>query len=463
MTDATYANLSTLKGELKRAAIDAYMRSQGWSLYDAGATHYWDGDDGDDPGESVSRPGENGEGGGDWAANKIKEFFVGDSRDEEWSAAFGKVRQRIDEYLKPWEDIPEPTLFDDYVEHLRKATVRLAVATSTSGGIASGAGRMGAQLKIIDENSDAMSGGTISSFKSKFLLELGKAIGGHHGLTVILGQAMTAEQNLLKQARQDVAQAVANATKALEAYALGGDASFAFALKVAGAVVAGVAVFATGGTGAVVALAGAGAGLTLLTTLSEESEKNAKEPKAKDYEGLMNGFKTALDDLNKAIKNEEGGVRDNLKANLGRVQSDEASYNLTNPIQNISDDSQLHGSSRAIIHNESLVFEITDTAMPTIAEELVAAKELVWAGWSATPYYRDPSIGLADTGPYTHWADLAGPLWRLIGDLEWEVRNGATSLKLAIQDMGQTDSDAKDALEKHAESLKDYTNYEVPK
>lgn len=463
MTDATYANLSTLKGELKRAAIDAYMVSQGWKLYDAGATHYWRGDNGDDPGESVSRPGANGEGGGDWAANKIKEFFVGDSRDEEWSGNMATVRSRVDGYLKPWEDLPDPATFDNYVEDLRKATVKLAVATTTTGGVASGAGHMGAQLKIIDENSSAMSGGTISTFKSKFLLELGKAIGGHHGLTVILGQAMTAEQNLLKEARQDVAQAIANATKALEAYALGSPTDFSFALKVAGAVVAGVAVFATGGTGAVVALAGAGAGLTLLTTLSEESQKKATEPTAKDYEGLMNGFKTALDDLNKAIKNEEGGVRDNLKDNLGRVQTDEASYNLTNPLQNISDDSQLHSSSRAIIHNESLVFEITDTAMPTIADELVAAKELVWAGWSATPYYRDGSIGLADTGPYTYWADLAGPLWRLIGDLEWEVRNGATSLKLAIEDMGQTDTDAKDALEKHADTLKGYTNYVVPK
>jgi len=29
--------------------------------------------------------------------------------------------------------------------------------------------------------------------------------------------------------------------------------------------------------------------------------------------------------------------------------------------------------------------------------------------------------------------------------------------------MGQVDTDAKDALEKHAESIKDYTNYQVPK
>jgi len=458
MADVNYANLAALKGLLKRAAIDAYMKQGkwGWVVTDG---HY------EIPGSSehkITRPGEDGQGGGDWSGNFIEEWFVGGDKDREWKGHMDEVRARVDNALRPWEDLPDPATFDSYIEYLRQANGKLAVATASSGGVATGAGKIGAQLKIIEENSSAMSGGIISAFKSKFLLELGKAIGGHHGLTVILGQAMTAEQNLLKQARQDVAQAVASATAALDACAKGGDPKMSFEFKVAGAVLAGVTAFATGG--ATVALSGAGAGLTLLTTLSEESENKAKEPASKDYEGLMKGFEDSLGGINKAIKNEEGGVSDNLKTNLSKLQIDEASYNLTNPMQNVSDDSQLHTSeSRAIIHNRSLVFEITDTAMPTIADELVAAKDLVWTGWSATPYYRDPSIGLGETGPYTQWGDLAAPLWRLIGDLEWEIRNGAVTLKLAIEDMGQVDTDAKDALEKHAESIKDYTNYQVPK
>jgi hypothetical protein len=458
MTDVNFANLPALKGLLKRAAIDAYMKQGkwGWVVTDG---HY------EIPGSSehtITRPGEDGQGGGDWSGNFIEEWFVGGDKDREWKGHMDEVRTRIDNALRPWEDLPDPATFDSYVEELRQANGKLAVATGTSGGVATGAGRIGAQLGIIAQNSSAMSGGIITAFKSKFLGELGKAIGGHHGLTVILGQAMTAEQNLLKQARQDVAQAVASATSALDAYAKGGDPEMSFDFKVAGAVVAGVTAFATGG--ATVALAGAAAGLTLLTTLAEDSEKKSKEPASKDYEGLMKGFEDALGGINKVIKNEEGGVRDNLQTNLSKVQIDEASYHLTNPMQNISDDSELNtDGSRAIIHDRSLVFEITDTAMPTIADELVAAKDLVWTGWSATPYYRDSGIGLSETGPYAYWGDLAGVLWRLIGDLEWEVRNGAVTLKLAIEDMGQVDTDAKDALEKHAESIKGYTNYHVPK
>ncbi|MDQ4054184.1 MAG: hypothetical protein M3237_15975 [Actinomycetota bacterium] len=462
MTDANYANLSTLKGELKRAAIDAYMKSEGWFVPRDDFYGYEDGNV-EGGGDGVTKPGKNGEGGGDWSSNKIREFFFNDGEDQKYRTAFDNIRSRIDGYLKPWEDLPDPETFNDYVEDLRRANVKLAVSFSASGGVASGAGKIGTQLILIQVNSTAMSGGMIEAFKSKFLLALGNAIAGHHGLTVILGQAMTAEQRLLKEARQDVAQAVASATKALDAYAHDSSAELAFAFKVAGAVVAGVSAFATGG--ATAALAGAAAGLSLLEKVAEHSEKKAKEPKQKDYEGLMDGFKTALDDLNAAITTEEGIIRDNLKDNLDNLQADDTSYNLTNPMQSISDDSELHTveEGRAIVHNRSLVYEITGTAMPTIADELVAAKDKVWAGWSATPYYRDPSIGLGETGPYPPWADLAAPLWRLIGDLEWEVRNGAKTLELAIEDMGRTDTDAKDALEKHAASIDDYRNYEIPK
>jgi hypothetical protein len=462
MTDANYANLSTLKGELKRAAIDAYMKSEGWFVPRDDFYGYEE-DTLEGSGAGVSKPGKNGEGGGDWTGNKIAELFVGGSRDREYRQAFDDVRSRIDGYLKPWEDLPGPETFESYVEDMRKANGRLAVSTSSDGGVVTGAGHIGAQLTIIEENSTAMSGGTISAFKSKFLLELGKAIGGHHGLTVILGQALTGEQNLMRKAREDVAQAVANATKALDAYAHdegGGELSFTF--KVAGAVVAGAIAFATGG--ATVLLSGAAAGLTLLTTVAEKGESDAKEPKDKDYEGLMNGFKDVLDTLDRSITKEEGNIRDNLKKNLTTLRADEPSYNLTNPLQNISDDSQLdNGQGKAIIHNRSLVREITGTAMPTIADELVKAKELVWTAWSANPYYRDASVGLGDTGPFPEWADVAGPLWMLIGDLEWEVRNGAKTLDLAIEDMGRVDTDNEDALEKHARSIKDYTNYKMPK
>jgi hypothetical protein len=460
MTDANY--LQALKGPLKRAAIDAYMKSEGWVVPgDANYPHYEDSDpDGQD---TVTMPDKDGNGGGNWQSGRIREWIWNGHNDSRFHAAFDQVRQRVDAALKPWEDIPDPTGFDRYLEYLRQANRELSASSSSSGGgAATGGGSLGGNLTIIQENSTAMSGAMITAFKSRFLLQLSNAIGGHHGLTVILGQALAGEQNLMKETRADVAEAVTKTTQALEAYAHGGSSDASFVFKVAGAVVAGVSAFVSGG--ATVYLSGAAAGLTLLTTVADHEEKAAKEPSQQDYAGLMDGLQTALDDINNTIKREEGLIRDNLTRNLHQVQADEASYNLTNPIQNISDDSQLdEGPGRAIIHDRSLVAEITGTAMPAIADELGKAQNDVLNGWSGTPYYRDPSIGLGETGPYPQWENLVGPLWRLISDLEWEVRNGAKTLELAIEDMGRIDTDAQDALEKHAASISGYQNYQIPK
>lgn len=448
----SYDQLPDLTGKLKRAAIDAYMKSQQWEIQ---GEHY------EIPGNStnkVTRPGANGDGGGDWSGEFFQEWFVGGSRDEEFQGAFNDIRSKIDGLLKPWKDLPDPGEFDGMVESMRKANGLLALSTSTSGGQATGAGSIAGNLDIIKENSDAMSGGTISAFKQKFLLQLGKAIGGHHAITVILGSALTSEQKLWTEGRQDVADAVHAATEAFNKYAKGDDADLTIQFKVAGAVVAGVAAFASGGASAV--LTGAGTGLTILTALSEESQKNASKPPGKDYNGLMEGFKTALEELDKAITNEEKGVRDNLSDNLGKVRSDSGSYDLTDPLNGADDDSDLHSAdSQAIIHNRSLVFEITDTAMPGIADDLKSARGHVVDSLSSTPFYRDPSIGIAENGCYPQWLDLQWVLWELLGDLDWEVRNGATTLKLAIEDMGQVDTDAKDALEKHAEKTKEGSGY----
>jgi len=145
MADVNYANLAALKGLLKRAAIDAYMKQGkwGWVVTDG---HY------EIPGSSehkITRPGEDGQGGGDWSGNFIEEWFVGGDKDREWKGHMDEVRARVDNALRPWEDLPDPVTFDSYIEYLRQANGKLAVATASSGGVATGAGKIGAQLKII--------------------------------------------------------------------------------------------------------------------------------------------------------------------------------------------------------------------------------------------------------------------------------------------------------------------------
>lgn len=447
---ATYDDLPSLTGKLKRAAIDAYMKDQGFTIeseskyYDerhsVSDLHYW-----------VSRPGSDGNGGGDWTSDHfLPDSWIGGGRkDEEFSNNFNTIRTRVDNALKKWQDLPKPGEFDGIIESMRQANVALAASPATSGGSTNGAGLIGANLDIIKENSDAMSGGIISAFKSKFLLSLGNCVGGHHGITIVLGGALAGEKLMWEKARQDVANAVENAANALDAYAKSGGGEWKFQIALVAAVFAGVGAFITGGAAGVIA--GAGAALTLLKEGGEAAERTkASQPPGKNFEGLMKGFENNLDEINKAIKIEEETVERNLTTNFGRV-SPEGGFDLETPLKNVDDDSDLHlAGNPTIIHNKSLVFEITGTAMPGIADEVVKAKGHLSAAGSSSPFYRDAAVGLGYSGFFSQWSSLLWQSWRLLDELDWEIRNGAKTLELAVKDMGDRDAEASAALEAHA-------------
>lgn len=435
MTARTYENLPTLIGELKRSAIDAYMKSQGWHIDDGVKYHLGD--------SNVTRPGEDGQGGGDWSW--IGFWDIGnDGQDSKWRAAFDAVRSDIDATMQRWLDLPdtEADLKDD-IEQMRQANRLLSF--SPSGG--TGGGNIPGYLTGINENLDAMSGTTIATFKADFLLQLEKAIGGHHGITVILGAALAATNEIWIRARRTVAETVGETQKALDAYAQGGDISWEVILQVAGYAVEGAGLFATGG--AEIALKGAGQGLKILTETTTEKDKKASAPSG-DYESLMKGFGTALQELADAIKAEEEALRDNLVLNAGKVRADQSSYDLKRPaILDISDDAQ----ADIIIISRPLVDEITRTYLPFTADELDSARSQAFlATYQA---YRDGSIGLGSNGISAEFSELQWILVDLIRDLEWETRNGAKTLDLAIEDVGRADTDAEDALEKHHRDVKD--------
>jgi hypothetical protein len=91
--------------------------------------------------------------------------------------------------------------------------------------------------------------------------------------------------------------------------------------------------------------------------------------------------------------------------------------------------------------------------MPAIAAELGKASEEVWSAYDGDATNRDPSIGYSAFGISDF--HLIYLLYKLLADLKWEVENGAETLQLVIEDIGREDNNTKDALEKHAEKVKD--------
>lgn len=452
-----YLNLNI--GALKRAAIDAWMNSHSNGWWEISGSHYriTGGD------ATVTRPGEDGEGGGDWDGNfALTDWMVNGSKDEEFSNAFADIRTRIDNALKDWDHnlLPKPTNLEEDVEQARQAVRLLSTESSSEGGTTTGGGEVAGYLKTLDQNAFSMSGQAMEVFKVKFINMLGSAISGYRGIALILGNASSAELKIWTEARATIVDSVTKTTAAFNAAANDDSVNWDVAIKVAGAAVAGAKLFMTGG---VYALEGAAIGLTLLSDVKAINEKNATKPASNNYEGIMTAFETSLKDLSTSIKAEEELIKTNVETNFGQVEKDKSSYDLTaliaeddpnteanesKSIFEVTDDSQ----AGIIVSDANLANGIIDVAMPGVANELAkASDQIFYAG--QTRLGRPDGIGLGSTGPSEQIYDLGWRAAELCKDLEWEVRNGAKMLRALIEDLGVQDNESSDKLEQLQASL----------
>lgn len=454
---ATFEELDSLIGPLKRAAIDAYMRSDGWGPWKWQIRddyyeyiHPSAGTFGPTT-EEVTRPDADGNGGGDWRM-RIPLAPDPDQEPGKYAPDFDTVRGRIDDALERWKDLPDPQVIGDEEESMRQANRALAFEAVAANGGVTGGGEIGGNINLILENSDAMAGGMITAFKSDFLAQMSKAIAGHHALTIVLGGVLAAEGKIWEGARQTVADIVVDSTEAFNAAAEQGDLSWDVVLKVAGFAVAGAAIFATGG--AATGLAVAGLGIKILdAAIPADGSGSDTEAPGGDYDSAMSAFEGTLDDLDTAIETEEKILDDNLSATLQQVGSDHSSYDLTRPpLMDVDDDSDL-GAPSEILIRPILVKEITGTFMPRIAAELETASSSLITASLLT--YRDSSIGLDTNGPSANYYELRYLVYELIKNLSQEIAYSAQSLQLAVEDMQITDTEAEDALEAHARKIRE--------
>lgn len=419
-----YEDVPQLIADFKRAAIDAYMRTQtyAWEIdgdkyeINSSGAHY-----------TVTRPGEDGEGGGDWSSdNFIANIFTGGSKDDEWGSAFDAIRSRIDSAIEPWLTLPEPTEFESFVEECRQVTRGLSGAPAATSGGQTGAGVIPGNLALIVENSTAMSGAAIAAFKSNFLAQLGPVVGGLHGISLVLGSALAAEQGLWDAARRSVASVVEASKNAAAALAeAGSSGSMSAVLDVAGWAVKGAKAFLPG-AGAVLEITSLG--IEILDGGSQES--TSKSISGADAEAVLASFELALSELNNSIRSEETQLKQNLTTNLANVRADRTSYDLT--VSGVRDDPDV--SNDVIMIEPSLIEEISKVYLPRVASELTSISSGVLSS-SMTPAGRDGSLGIGSSGPAAQWSEMRTLLYELTKNLSWDVTQGATNLDLLLQDM----------------------------
>jgi hypothetical protein len=432
---AGYDDLPDLIGSFKRAAIDAYMRTQHYPWTIAGG-HYEINSSGAD--YKVTRPDKSGEGGGEWSTdNFIAEIFTGGAKDEEFTEAFDTIRSRIDRAIEPYLDLPDPDAIEIEIEKCRQVTRGLsgAAAASESGGTV-GAGVIPGNVALIMQNSSAMSGESISAFKSKFIAQLGAAIGGHHAISIVSGSVLAAEKGIWAAARKNAVDIIENARNASRSLADSGTtADLTTALEVAGWAFKGAGMFFPGGKPAFEVL---GLGITILSGTVGKAQDAVIS--GDDAIAVLSSFEKALDKLDGEITAEEQLLADNLVQNLTNIRSDTTSYDLTAPpVVN-------ENAGDVIAYTPGLIAEITGTYMPTIADELTTIASTLMTAQMA-PLKRDGDLGIGFYGPSTQWFELRFLLFELLKDLAWEVRMGARNLDLAIRDLEGVDTAASQAFQ----------------
>lgn len=436
----SYADLDGIVKKLKRAAIDAYMHENHYlragDVYTLTIGTYC----------TVTRPGEDGEGGGQWDTSDPRLSAVNrEQYSKQFIDGFATIRAAVDAAVAPWRDLPDPVDIAKQWQRCHDITEKLAVSAGTSdsanGPQVEGDSELGRLLHYIDGNSSHMVGGMISAFRDKFLRILPSAVNGLRGVSMVLEFSLAGEQEIWTRTRQDAVDIIDKARQSMDKICEVGPTDWKFIFTLAGWAVAAVAIVASGAT--VTPLLAAGK----LTFDVAKTSMPETPHDASTYASVMKALTETLNDLNQGIRDAETALDKNQLANLQAVHDNKSSFDMQVPVIT---DTAGSGTNRVSI-DEEYVAEITDNYLPAASTEL----EIIAQAELAAPFdvTRDASLGFSVSGPSTHWYQLSWLLYELLRDLSWETQAGAANLRAAVADFKNQDAASQAALDQTAAAM----------
>jgi len=444
MTDPTYDSLDMLIGELKRSAIDAYMRDHGYTVsgssYEKVAPNR-------SVGESVVEcPQEDGSGGG----KEVVYFTDGPpSKSEGYCDSFDEIRQKIDKLLKKWKDLPSPREIEIESSKCLEVTKVLASTATTQNGLMVPAGMViPANLELIGHKLRSMKGETADAIQAKFLTALSAAVGNLNRISIYLGGSLVAEGKVFSAARKAVAKAVLEAKKACDSVARGGRSELKIVVKIAKLVADGIAAF-TGPLGAAYKATTIGSGVSSVALggidASEVESSGEVHSNVGNYDQALTALGKALDAINFDIRNGESALSANIVDNIDIITGNRSAFDLSiEPIRS---------KEKLLIVVPEDAMAIAKSHLPPIAEELSKTARSALGFSMTTAVMRDEGVGIGSKGPGEMFASMRTLLYELLRELAWDVENGAANLRSAIELIENEDANSKAALEQSARNI----------
>lgn len=417
-------NLGALVGPVKRAAIDAWMVENNWEIrhgvYEISSRS---------SSSKVTRPGPDGNGGGDWSGDFGWLFGLDNNKDEQYQSAFAEIGESIDALVKPWLTLPDPADIEPYVEKCRLVTTRLSSTAWNDGKIQRPAGvELHGAIQSIRADADGIRGATGDSFRRNFLEGLSLVADGLTGMSVLRGGALAAQKGLWESARTDATAIVAKAQESFQAVADGGSGNLKRQFEVVGWALDGLKAFAPGLLDKVIDVALVG------TDVATETAPEGVNEHAGSYAEGLTAFKNALEGLSQSIRSEEQEISRLVSSHI-------KTYRLSGYRENLDLTPDQITQHSEIALDPLKVESIANSFLPAIAVELNSIADLNAGCVSASVVARDSTIGLSPSGPTPSIIQLNTLLHDLIEDLAAESVEGAVQLKLAMNDFQESEAE----------------------
>ncbi|MCL1840409.1 MAG: hypothetical protein FWF75_01460 [Propionibacteriaceae bacterium] len=451
--------LSAYVGPLKCAAINAWMKQQGGTLYADERQWYFTAYNGNTFG--VTQPDADGTGGGEahghglWLEFADEEVSVS-AYTQRYTAAYTEICSRIDGVLDGFDDIPDGSVFDASIDDMGKLMAELTAPDSTTSGGGSAFSSAWTTLSnVLINSTDGMSGQTVAAF-NRFINGLPMVIGNFGAVVTALCASMSGERMLYEKAQADVVRLVKNATADFAAYAAlpppGFSADWSSVFGVVEALLDGAAVIFPE---AAIPLGVTSMVVKIVDDVSDGAPKQPSAPVAATYDDTLAALIGGLADMNSAFRQEEDGGRQAMVDNVGLITSnDGGSFKLGDPLGSVDTPNEFGTSAQVTLavsegQRDSICLQLQDIVDTVVSP----AKAQLYDQVLSAPWIRPANIGLSPTGYLPQWADVAWCLYDCLGDLANDLADVKQRFYLAVTAIIDNDTDAASQLSQYAAQM----------
>lgn len=421
----TYDEFPTIIGEMKRAAIDCWMADDDYCVHFAYDDTYalW----GYVAANSYSRPGADGQGGGE---------FTGWISWNHPSLAprFDEIRGYVDDWTAQWKGLPDGSACTAPLQ--ATTTTAAAFGASGSGPSVQDNGEIStANHTVSDVLISNIKGSFVTPFHDKYYTQFSMVGYGLGAATAILQVNYNVENTMWDKVRDDVTNLCVNATNAWKKQAdLDADAYGTVTLTVVGAVVGAFATIATAGAAApaVAALIG----ISTLATAGVAGIAASASISGGSYLEIFQSLADGLMMLGDGIRKQEQSLTDMMDKSNTYILDNKPDFDL---------DAFALGrypGSDGTISMQQANADLISTNMQRIITALGGAQTSLGAAPASSPTPRDGRVGVGADGTHGSAAALYATVATCLTYTTSEYTLGRELFNATVADYFQTDADA---------------------